>query len=134
MDSGADSLLAGESGAAAAACSGSGSVGLQPLKGVAGAVGLGPDAANTSLGGGGGRGGSALGAACGSAGWWRWCSSSVITMSCWNSLKVLKYPGPGVHAIFILVWRGVVLGRAGLAARKQSLDHAWFRAATSGNI
>ena len=60
MDSGADSLLAGESGAAAAACSGSGSMATpQPLKGVAGAVGLGPDAANTSLGGGGGRGGSA---------------------------------------------------------------------------
>ena len=64
MDSGADSLLAGESGAAAAACSGSGSMATpQLLKGVAGAVGLGPDAANTSLGGGGGgRGGSALGA------------------------------------------------------------------------
>ena len=63
MDSGADSLLAGESGAAAAACSGSGSMATpQPLKGVAGAVGLGPDAANTSLGGGGGRGGSVLGA------------------------------------------------------------------------
>jgi hypothetical protein len=82
MDSGADSLLAGESGAAAAACSGSGSMATpQLLKGVAGAVGLGPDAANTSLGGGGGRGGSALGAACGSAGSWRWIPSSVITMS-----------------------------------------------------